>query len=61
MEKTLYSTCMQHDMPPSLLVFAVSFTPERLILGRSVEFRTPLRNFQFFKKKLSFNCVYAHI
>ena len=26
--KTLYSTCMQHDMPQSLQVFAVSFTPE---------------------------------
>ena len=25
---TLYSTCMQHDMPQSLLVFAVSFTSE---------------------------------
>ena len=27
-EKTLYSTCMQHDMPQSLLVFAVSYSPE---------------------------------
>ena len=26
--KTLCSTCMQHDMPQSLLVFALSFTPE---------------------------------
>ena len=28
MENTLYSTCMQHEMPQSLLVFAVSLTPE---------------------------------
>ena len=27
-KKMLYSTCMQHDMPQSLLGFAVSFTPE---------------------------------
>ena len=27
-KKTLDSTCMQHDMPQSLLVFAVSSTPE---------------------------------
>ena len=26
--KTLYSTGIQHDMPQSLLVFALSFTPE---------------------------------
>ena len=25
---TLYSTCMQHEMPQSLLVYAVSLTPE---------------------------------
>ena len=30
---TLYSTCMQHDMPQSLLVFAVSFTPETTNVG----------------------------
>ena len=28
MENTLYSTCVQHEMPQSLLVFAVSLTPE---------------------------------
>ena len=28
MENTLYSTCMQHEMPQSLLVFALSLTPE---------------------------------
>ena len=28
MEKTLYSTSIQNEMPQSLLVFAVSFTPE---------------------------------
>ena len=27
-KKPLYSTCMQYEMPQSLLVFAVSFTPE---------------------------------
>ena len=27
-KKTPYSTCMQHDIPQSLSVFAVSFTPE---------------------------------
>ena len=27
-KNTLYSTCMQHEMPQSLLVFAVSLTPE---------------------------------
>ena len=28
MEKSLYSTCMQHEMPQSLLVFAVYLTTE---------------------------------
>ena len=28
MEMTLYSTCTEHDMLQSLLVFVVSFTPE---------------------------------
>ena len=28
LKKTLYSTCMQHEIPQSLLVFAVSLTPE---------------------------------
>ena len=27
-KKTLYFTCRQYDMPQSLLVFAVSLTPE---------------------------------
>ena len=31
--KTLYSNSMQHDMPQSLLVFAVSFTPETPSFG----------------------------
>ena len=34
MENTLYSTCMQQEMPQSLLVVAVSLTPETPILGR---------------------------
>ena len=28
MKNTLYSTCMQHEMPQSLLVFTVSLTSE---------------------------------
>ena len=32
-ENTLFSTCMEHDMPQSLLVFAVSFTPETTNFG----------------------------
>ena len=32
-KKTLYSNSMQHDMPQSLLVFAVSFTPETPSFG----------------------------
>ena len=50
---TQYFTCMQHEMPQSLLVFAVSLTPE------TPNFRTlggithppplsPLRNILFF-------------
>ena len=56
----LYSTCMQHDIPQSLLVFAVYLLHQRrLILGCSVELRTPLDD--FLKKILLYNCVYAHI
>ena len=32
-KKTLYSTCMQHDMPKSLKVFCGTFTPETLNFG----------------------------
>ena len=32
-KKTLYSNSIQHDMPQSLLVFAVSFTPENPSFG----------------------------
>ena len=28
MKNTLYSTCMQHEMPQAILVFAVSLKPE---------------------------------
>ena len=52
--KILYSTSMQHDMPQSLIVFAVSFTPETPILGRSVEFI-------IFSLIFAFNYVYALI
>ena len=44
-ENTLYSTCMQHEMPQYLLVFAVSLTPESLILRRSLESRIPIKKF----------------
>ena len=56
-KNTLYSTCMQHEMPQSLLVFAVSLRRRSLILGRSVESRTPLEDF-FYVCILS---VYMHI
>ena len=39
--KALYSTCMQHDMPQSLLVFAASFTQETLNFGTFVGFAHP--------------------
>ena len=43
---------MSHDMPKSLLVFAVFFTPETPNLRRSVESRTPLEKFLKLKKKV---------
>ena len=58
MENTLYSTCMQHEMPQSLLVFTVSLTPE--ILGRSLELHTPLEELFFFFLFL-FLSVYMHM
>ena len=45
-------------MPKSLLVFAVSFTPEKPNFGTS---RTPLEKFLIFFKCLLLKCVYAHI
>ena len=60
MKKTLYSTSMQHDMPQSLSVFAVSFTPETPNFGTYSGIAHPLEEL-FFKKKLLFNCVYPHI
>ena len=57
-KNTLYSTCMQHEMPQSLLVFAVSLTPELPILRRPVESCTPVEDFFLF---MLFNCVYPHI
>ena len=46
-KKTLYSNSMQHDMPQSLLVFAVSFTPETPSFGTfgGVAHPPPLRIF----------------
>ena len=62
MEKTLYSTSMQHDMPQSLLVIAVSFTPETPNFGTFGGVAYPaLGLFIMFLKKLPFNCVYTHI
>ena len=49
---------MQHDMPQPLLVFAVSLPRRLLILGRSVELRTPLEDLFF---NFSFLNVYMHI
>ena len=46
-------------MPKSLLVFAVSFTPECLILGRLLESRTPLK--EFFFKLLLLKCVCTYL
>ena len=48
---------MQHDMPQSLLVFAVSLTAETPNFGTFGGVARPLEEFliRFFK------CVYAHI
>ena len=43
-----FFTCMQHDMPQSLLIFSIFFTPETPILGRSVESRSPIEEFFIF-------------
>ena len=45
-------------MTQFLLVFAVFFMPETLILGRSVESRIPIEDFL---KKFCFLSVYMHI
>ena len=49
-KKTLYSNSMQHDMPQSLLVFAVSFMPETPSFGTfgGVAHPPSLRMFLFF-------------
>ena len=54
---------MQHDMPQSLLVFAVSFTPETSSFGTfgGVAHPPPLRIFLYIFLILLLNCVYAHI
>ena len=53
---------MQHHMPQSLLVFAVSFTPETPSSGTfgGVAHPPPWEFFIFFLD-FAFNCVYAHI
>ena len=47
-EKKLYSTCMYHDIPKSLLVFAVSFTPETHNFGTFGGVALSFRNSNFF-------------
>ena len=61
-KKTLYSNSMQHDMPQSLLVFAVFFTPETPSFGTfGGVAHPPPENFFFVCLILLSNCVYAHI
>ena len=60
-KKTLYSSCMQHDMPQPCKFLRYPLRRKRLVLGRSVELRTPLEVFFNFFKFLLFHCVYAHI
>ena len=59
MEKNpLCSNCMQHEMSQSLLVFAVSFTPEAPNFGTFYRVaHPPLKNFFNF----CFLSVYMHI
>ena len=53
---------MQHDMPQSLLVFAVSFTPETPSFGTfGGVAHPPPENFFVIFLNFVFNCVYAHI
>ena len=53
---------MQHHMPQSLLVFAVSFTAETPSSGTfgGVAHPPPMRIFFIFFLILLFNCVYEH-
>ena len=62
-KKTLYSNSMQHDMPQSLLVFVVSFTPQTPSFGTfgGVAHPPSPENFYYFFLILLSNCVYAHI
>ena len=48
METDTIFFCMQHDMPQSLLVFAVSFTPETPNFGTYGEVAHPLEEFLIF-------------
>ena len=52
---------MQHDMPQSLLVFAVTLTPETPNFETFGESRTPLENFFNILKNFVFLSVYMHI
>ena len=59
-EKTLFSTCMQHDMPKSLLVVAVSFTPETINFGTFCGVAQYYGEFFIFYFCLLLKYVYAH-
>ena len=48
-------------MPKSLIVFAVSFTPETPNFGTFGRVAQPLEEYFNFLKFLLLNCVYAHI
>ena len=61
-KKTLYPTCMQHDIPQSLLVFAVSLTSETPNFGMFGGIAHPLEDFfNIIFKFLLYNCLYVHI
>ena len=51
---------MQHEMPQSLLVFAVSLTPETPNFGTFAGVAHPLEEFLIFLNFV-FKCVYMHI
>ena len=48
-------------MSKSLLVFAVSFTPEMPNFGAFGGVAHPFKKIKFFKIVFIFDCVYAHI
>ena len=56
---TLYSTCIQHEMPQPLIIFVVSFTKETPNFGTFGSVSHPPRELFFII--LLFNSVYAHV